>query len=39
MTVAASQLRPQILINQTTAANVNGIDVDWAAYYVKGLTR
>jgi len=39
MTVAASQLRPQILINQTTAANVNGIDVDWATYYVKGLTR
>ena len=39
MTVAASQLRPQILINQTTAANVNGIDVDWATYYVKGLSR
>jgi hypothetical protein len=39
MTVATSALRPQILINQTTAANVNGIDVDWATYYVKGLTR
>jgi hypothetical protein len=39
MTVATSAMRPQILINQTTAANVNGIDVDWATYYVKGLTR
>lgn len=39
MTVATSQLRPQILINQTTAANINGIDVDWATYYIKGLSR
>jgi len=39
MTVASSAMRPQILINQTTAANVNGIDVDWATFYVKGLAR
>lgn len=39
MAFAAPQLRPQILINQTTAANVNGIDVDWATYYIKGLSR
>lgn len=39
MTVATASMRPQILINQTTAANVNGVDVDWATYYVKGLTR